>query len=75
VSDVEPAADPGKARLRLVKVVAQATFVLDDGESLVEQVANPVTVSAAEWPTYANGRFLEQVAALEADLNGAAPEA
>jgi hypothetical protein len=61
-----------KPRLRLVKVVTQATFVLDDGESLVEQVANPVTVAASEWPGYPNGRFLEQVAALEAELTGAA---
>ena len=66
-----------RPRLRLVKVVTQATFVLDDGESLVEQVANPVTVTANEWPGYANGRFLDQVAALEAELSGAtaaAPE-
>jgi hypothetical protein len=62
-------------RLRLVKVVTQATFVLDDGESLVEQVANPVTVNANEWPTYATGRFQEQVTALEAELNGPAPDA
>jgi hypothetical protein len=61
-------------RLRLVKVVTQATFVLDDGESLVEQVANPVTVNASEWPTYATGRFQEQVEALEAELNGSEPE-
>jgi hypothetical protein len=67
--------DPAKPRLRLVKVVTQATFVLDDGESLVEQLANPVTVSAAEWPTYAGGRFQEQVAALEAELNGSDAEA
>ena len=62
--------DQSRSRLRLVKVVTQATFVLDNGDSLVEQVANPVTVSAAEWPTYPTGRFLEQVAELEGELNG-----
>jgi hypothetical protein len=63
-----------KPRLRLVKVVTQATFVLDDGGSLIEQVANPVTVNASEWPTYATGRFREQVAELEAELNGSEPD-
>lgn len=57
-------------RLRLVKVVAQATFVLDDGESLTEQIAAPVTVSAADWPSYATEIFPKHVAELERQLNG-----
>jgi hypothetical protein len=44
-------------RLRLVKVVIQPHFVLDDGENLTEQIANPVEVSAADWPTYPTEKF------------------
>jgi hypothetical protein len=61
------------ARLRLVKVVVQATFVLDDGDSLTEQLAAPVTVSAAEWPTYASETFPKQVAELEQQMNAGEP--
>jgi hypothetical protein len=46
-------------RLRLVKVVCQPVFVVDDGESLAEQVAQPIEVGAADWPGI--------VARLEAD--------
>lgn len=38
--------------VRLLKVIVQPIFVSDDGEHLSELVAQPVTVSAAEWPTY-----------------------
>jgi hypothetical protein len=61
-------ADVRKPQLRLLKVVVQATFVVDDGESLTEQVAAPVTVSAAEWPAYATETFPQQVAALEQQM-------
>lgn len=39
-------------RLRLVKVVVQPHFVIDDGEKLEETVGEPVAVPAAEWPDY-----------------------
>lgn len=55
-------------RLRLVKVVVQATLVLDDGESLTEHVTSPVTLSASEWPTYATETFPEQLTLLEQQL-------
>jgi hypothetical protein len=61
-------------RLRLLKVLCQPIFVLDDGETLVEQVAQPVEVSAAEWPTFATARFVQAFEALqqqiESDPNG-----
>ncbi len=39
----------------------QPVFVLDDGETLTERAAEPVVVSAAEWPSYATGRFAQVV--------------
>lgn len=46
-------------KLRLLKVICQPVFVLDDGESLIEQTAQPVVVPAHEWPTYATSGFME----------------
>ena len=56
------------ARLRLLKVIVQPVFVLDDGEHLVEQVADPVAVPAAEWPTYPNQGFSQAFEMLRAQL-------
>jgi hypothetical protein len=56
------------SKLRLLKVMVQPVFVLDDGEKLVEQVAQAVTVAAEDWPTYATTGFVEAVAALRAQL-------
>jgi hypothetical protein len=44
-------------RLRLLKVIVQPVFVVDDGEFLTEHTAEPVEVPAAEWPTYATTQF------------------
>jgi hypothetical protein len=57
-------------KLRLVKVIVQPVFVVDDGESLVEQIAQPVNVPAAEWPTFATGRFLDGFDALRRQVEG-----
>lgn len=51
-------------KLRLLKVICQPVFVVDDGENLIEQAAEPVVVSAAEWPGYATGQFAEEFEAL-----------
>lgn len=40
-------------RLRLLKVTLQATYALDDGETLVEQQTGSVVVSAKDWPAFA----------------------
>lgn len=61
-------------RLRLVKVTMQATCVIDDGESLREQVTEPVTIAAADWPDYAASGFAEQLAQAELSLNEPAPD-
>lgn len=58
-------------RLRLVKVLVQPVFVLDDGETLTEITGQAGTVSAAEWPSYATERFLKQVSEAEVALNPA----
>ena len=48
-------------RLRLLKVVVQPVFAIDDGETLTETTAEPVVVASADWPTYPATRFLEAV--------------
>ena len=51
-------------KLRLLKVVVQAVFVLDDGETLTETTAEPVVVPAHEWPTYPTNGFAHAFEAL-----------
>jgi hypothetical protein len=50
-------------QLRLLKVAVTPVFVVDDGETLTELSLNPPTivVAAQEWPTFAEGRFLDLV--------------
>lgn len=61
-------------KLRLLKVICQPVFVIDDGESLVEQSTTPIEVPAAEWPTFATGRFAEGFEQLRAQVEGPPPE-
>jgi hypothetical protein len=64
-------------KLRLVKVVVQPVFLLDDGEHLTEVEHPAVAIPAAEWPAYSAVRFPAELAEWEARLNaqaGAAPE-
>jgi hypothetical protein len=66
-------------RLRLVKVVVQAHYVLDDGETLTEQVAEPIAVAAAEWPDFparleVDRVALEQTLVAPESTNGAVPD-
>jgi hypothetical protein len=56
-------------RLRLVKVLVQPVFVLDDGENVTEIEHPAIVIPAAEWPTYSGERFPAEVAAWEATLN------
>lgn len=56
-------------RLRLIHVVAQPVFVLDDGENLTPVEHGAVTIPAAEWPTYSGERFPREVAEWEKQLN------
>lgn len=56
-------------RLRLLKVLVQPVFVLDDGDTLTEQPADPFTVPAAGWRGFADadGQFDQAVAKLAAE--------
>jgi len=63
------------AKLRLVKVVVQPVFVLDDGETIAEvPVEQPIHIPAAEWPIYSSERFPREVAAWQARIDSEAPE-
>lgn len=55
-------------KLRLLKVIVQPVFVVDDGQQLVEQAADPVVVSPAEWPTFATTAFVDGMEELQAQL-------
>lgn len=57
-------------KLRLLKVIVQPVFVLDDGEILTEQVGQAVEVSASEWPTFATGSFAEGFEGLRRQIEG-----
>lgn len=56
-------------KLRLLKVIVQPVFVVDDGEELVEQTAEPVVVSPADWPTFATTAFLDGMQQLQEQLD------
>lgn len=51
---------PKTPKLRLVKVIVQPLFVLDDGESITEVEHGAVAIPAKEWPTYYD-RFAREV--------------
>jgi hypothetical protein len=55
------------AKLRLVKVIIQPVFVIDDGDTLIENVAKPVEVSAALWPNVV-AALEEERGRMESDL-------
>lgn len=56
-------------KLRLLKVIVQPVFVLDDGESITEVQHQPVAIPANEWPTYSSERFPREVAEWQARLD------
>lgn len=59
----------GIKRVRLLKVVIQPTFVIDDGTTLIERTSEPVLISAEQWPTYYKEQFLPNVELLEQSIN------
>ena len=56
-------------KLRLIKVLVQPVFVIDDGDNITELEHPPVAIPAAEWPTYSSERFPQEVAAWQEELN------
>jgi len=57
------------SKLRLLKVIVQPVFAVDDGETLTETPAEPVVVTAEDWPTYPTTQFIEAFNALQAQLD------
>lgn len=61
------------SKLRLIKVLVQPVFVLDDGENITEIEHGATAIPASEWPTYSGERFPREVAEwqsrLDADAN------
>lgn len=58
-------------KLRLLKVLVQPVFVIDDGDALTEVQAEAVVVSPEEWPTYPTTGFAQAVENLQAQIDGA----
>lgn len=47
-------------RARLLKVVVQPVFVIDDGDQLDEVTGAPVSVTGREWRDFAQTSFSEE---------------
>ena len=60
-------------RLRLVKVIVQPVFVLDDGTDVTELEHPVIAIPAADWPTYSGERFPAEVAEWQKQLNAETP--
>lgn len=56
-------------RVRLIQMVMQPVLVADDGESLVPLDVQPITVSAADWPTFATEKWPEMISGLTEQVN------
>ena len=59
-------------RLRLVKVIVQPVFVVDDGDNVTEIEHSAIAIPAADWPTYSGERFPAEVAEWQKQLNAPA---
>lgn len=57
-------------KLRLVHVLVQPVFMLDDGEHLKPIEHPAVAIPADEWPTYSGERFPREIAEWQAVLDG-----
>lgn len=57
-------------KLRLLKVLVQPVFVIDDGETLSEQSAEAIVVSPVDWPTYPTEAFARSFAVLREQIEG-----
>lgn len=56
-------------RIRLIKVVVQPVFVVDDGEHITEIEHPAIMIPAADWPKYSNERFPVEVAEWQERIN------
>ena len=56
-------------KIRLVKVIVQPVFILDDGDNIIELEHSATVIPASEWPTYSSERFPREVEAWQAQLD------
>lgn len=56
-------------QLRLLKVIVQPVFVIDDGESLSEETGNTLSVPASQWKEFATETFDREVQRIQNDFN------
>jgi hypothetical protein len=56
-------------RLRLLKVIVQPIFAIDDGDTLTETSAEPVVVRPEDWPNYPTTQFLDALNELQVQLD------
>jgi len=56
-------------KIRLVKVIVQPVFMLDDGTNLTEIEHAATAIPAEEWPTYSSERFPQELAAWQARID------
>jgi hypothetical protein len=61
-------------KIRVVKVIVQPVVVADDGKTLTELDIGPATVPPEAWPDYATTGFVEQLAAIEKQINAEAAD-
>lgn len=63
------------SRLRLLKVLVQPMFVVDDGDTLTEQVGKAVEVPGSAWAQWASTAFgPDDLAALQEQYDTATAE-
>jgi hypothetical protein len=62
-------------KLRLLHVVVQPYFVIDDGENLEPHICEPVTVTASDWPTFPTTGFAAALDQLQTQINAADADA
>jgi hypothetical protein len=60
-------------KLRLLKLIIQPVFVVDDGEGLTELTAEPVVVAAQDWPDYPRKGFQDSFEKLRAQVEDSGP--
>ncbi|MEA2552425.1 MAG: hypothetical protein QOJ65_601 [Fimbriimonadaceae bacterium] len=58
-------------RLRLLKVIVQPIFVIDENqEALSELDVRPIEVSAQDWPAFASIGFSQAIEILRREVEG-----
>lgn len=57
-----------KKQLRLLKVMVQPVFVVDDGETLTELPTQAIAVPVAHWPDYATTEFIDAMEQLRQQI-------